>query len=151
MFLVISKPRKREVMPMTDLLALIPRPGTHITSALSAAGLTNLFSLEVRVGYFGTGQRLHVFIGCPDIGDGSGIWMKACAGSSWSGYGKPFTFGNQDMEKEHQPGAKANCWHCAKALGIIDRYPGTEERRRIEREGGPFASYQGDIDSLSSR
>ncbi len=123
-----------EVIDMSKFLEIAQKPRRHLVSVLETVGLSEFAQLETRVGYFGTGHQLHMFVGDPD----SSIWVKACEG--FRADGSPSTFNNEKMDENHMPGARANCWRCGKMLGLVEKkYPGKKARRQIELRGGPFA------------
>ena len=78
---------------------------------------------EYRMGYFGTGNRVHLYTGSAE---GDGRWTPICMLGFWG-------FRNERMEEIAEEDVKVDCWRCAKKMGVIDKYPGPEVRRRLDR------------------
>ena len=87
---------------------------TTFALALRDAALAEYRGPGVRLGFFGTGQRIHLYVGSPEHG-----WWCACGGvshnvnrvhSDYDGAGPPLAPG----------GATVDCWRCAQAVGIVD-------------------------------
>lgn len=109
----------RLVLPST-----IPELPSDLTEALAAK---EIWKPEFRPGYFGSGTRVHLWVGHPDHG-----WWCVCGGVPWVwNRTNPTLFPGQ---REPRSKAPVDCYRCAKAVGLIDRFPGPEERMRLEDE-----------------
>lgn len=80
------------------------------------------------VGFKGLGTKLHLWVMV-----GEDQYVSAC--DQPEAYYRPRTSGIEDIKRWGPvvEGARVDCWCCAKAVGLIDRFPGRAERLRLER------------------
>ena len=98
---------------------------TTFALALREAALTEYRGPGVRLGFFGTGQRVHLYVGSPEQG-----WWCACGGVS---HNVNHTHPDYDGAGPAlaPKGATVDCWRCAQAVGLAQGSP--KEQPRVLR------------------